>query len=572
MLNLFWYDMDAHVEGAQSWGNEVCWDNGDPGMGNFLGNVEELVEENGELVREGGLIMAPTDLRLGSFYPVAFQELPGFRDSSYGNDCCDSIEFRIGASAYRVWVDHIDDSLREHDSKRYEVMTLVEDVVRDVVLSTESPVDLVAWLTQKRIAAGAMRLLVNINKKGDILAHASRSDDPTRTLCGVKIHMLQNEGDDNGGYSAPNCGRCNTILAARAKKAAKAKGAATTAQDAAAAPLEGPRVIEGPAPTENYKGVWTPWAKVMCLACHGPQFGDKMTAPDKWAKAILPQAEGEKNQSLTTCMDCGCPVWVRDDVGWLNEIRKEVGGSMEQTGGMCAGLSIEGHHDYVFVTALDGPIIVGIYADRDTFENGEAGEWNELPEGDVEGAVGMILARHTPSADFIYNVDDDGLCESCLRQAYVVTVGYDPKEDDPKGFCPKETATSLAETRKLLAAHVECADFDPVGGCSLDCEPSKGCPKRETTEEAKRQLKEDGDKLARILIWTFQRAIAADKKQWDSQEAEDTNVAAFDLAKKHGWDWDDDEQFMLWCLHATGEEILREGLKRALVNCKPEGK
>ena len=40
--------------------------------------------------------------------------------------------------------------------------------------------------------------------------------------------------------------------------------------------------------------------------------------------------------------------------------------------------------------------------------------------------------------------------------------------------------------------------------------------------------------------------------------------AAFAVAKKHGWDWEADEEFVRWCHKATEQEICTEGLRRAL--------
>lgn len=40
--------------------------------------------------------------------------------------------------------------------------------------------------------------------------------------------------------------------------------------------------------------------------------------------------------------------------------------------------------------------------------------------------------------------------------------------------------------------------------------------------------------------------------------------AAFEISKKHGWDWSADTGFADWCLKATDQEICVEGLRRAL--------
>lgn len=48
----------------------------------------------------------------------------------------------------------------------------------------------------------------------------------------------------------------------------------------------------------------------------------------------------------------------------------------------------------------------------------------------------------------------------------------------------------------------------------------------------------------------------------------DALSAAFEVAKKHGWDWTEDEQFASWCLKATDQEICTEALRRALAGVK----
>jgi hypothetical protein len=42
--------------------------------------------------------------------------------------------------------------------------------------------------------------------------------------------------------------------------------------------------------------------------------------------------------------------------------------------------------------------------------------------------------------------------------------------------------------------------------------------------------------------------------------------AAFNAAEKHGWKWEDDEQFCGWALGATEPEIAAEGKRRFLAS------
>ncbi len=64
------------------------------------------------------------------------------------------------------------------------------------------------------------------------------------------------------------------------------------------------------------------------------------------------------------------------------------------------------------------------------------------------------------------------------------------------------------------------------------------------------------------LICAYAKAIAADRVE--SDDAVDLANGAVLLAEECGWDWERDEDFAHWALKATGEEILVEGLKKAL--------
>ena len=56
-----------------------------------------------------------------------------------------------------------------------------------------------------------MNLIIAIDTKGNIRAHARRESDPTKTVCGVKPHMTQEQCPvDN-----LDCGNCRRILRQR---------------------------------------------------------------------------------------------------------------------------------------------------------------------------------------------------------------------------------------------------------------------------------------------------------------------------------------------------------------------
>ena len=59
------------------------------------------------------------------------------------------------------------------------------------------------------------------------------------------------------------------------------------------------------------------------------------------------------------------------------------------------------------------------------------------------------------------------------------------------------------------------------------------------------------------------RTIRALEASGDSDDGAALS-AAFEVAKKHGWDGATDEAFSSWCLKATEQEICAEGLRRAL--------
>jgi hypothetical protein len=59
----------------------------------------------------------------------------------------------------------------------------------------------------------------------------------------------------------------------------------------------------------------------------------------------------------------------------------------------------------------------------------------------------------------------------------------------------------------------------------------------------------------------------------ESGKAEDdairSQVEAFELASRHGWDYENSEAFELYRQGATDQEILAEGLRMALWHCRP---
>ncbi len=104
------------------------------------------------------------------------------------------------------------------------------------------------------------------------------------------------------------------------------------------------------------KGIWTPWAQVLCHECHGPTlvggaFDGSSTSLRGFAGKEAITNINHAFIEATPCNDCGAMCWVRLDVARLNTLRlalKELTddrlmSDLAQTGGMCCGLTITPH-------------------------------------------------------------------------------------------------------------------------------------------------------------------------------------------------------------------------------------
>ena len=71
------------------------------------------------------------------------------------------------------------------------------------------------------------------------------------------------------------------------------------------------------------------------------------------------------------------------------------------------------------------------------------------------------------------------------------------------------------------------------------------------------------------MIEAFHKALAfiADYKNYATQAAIDLENKAFDLAEKCGWNAEEDNEWVSWCLKATKPEILAHGLAYAIQKC-----
>jgi len=125
--------------------------------------------------------------------------------------------------------------------------------------------------------------------------------------------------------------------------------------------------VIAPTTTKAYVAIWTPWAALLCGPCHG-----KRTVHGEVIDTTADEREPiAKDARLATCTDCGCTVQGTSDAVYLRRLGIP-GSSLEQTGGMCAGLSVtfpDGR--YAFASLLDGPYVVSLNRSEEAFYDGE---------------------------------------------------------------------------------------------------------------------------------------------------------------------------------------------------------
>ena len=124
--------------------------------------------------------------------------------------------------------------------------------------------------------------------------------------------------------------------------------------------------------------IWCPWAEVLCYSCHGSTFngyGETIVMSDPEFAEYSALQPKQPEQGAGWCDRCGCEAWVPEPLDTLQRIRNKVGGQLDQTGGMCSALivsdDIYGDAPHFFVTALDGPIVVGSYPNGQAVSDGE---------------------------------------------------------------------------------------------------------------------------------------------------------------------------------------------------------
>jgi hypothetical protein len=144
-----------------------------------------------------------------------------------------------------------------------------------------------------------------------------------------------------------------------------------------------------------------------------------------------------------------------------------------------------------------------------------------------------------------------------------------PSETEVCEACGSERIAWRAEVDPNRKAMVWLAD-DPCDVYCYACEEwARGSiPKSEWEEKQRRISVGEMEERRFGIIERFHAALCIVRTpsipDGDDREIAATN-AAFEYAERFtGWDHSDDEAFMDWCLKATPEEILAEGLRLAL--------
>lgn len=180
--------------------------------------------------------------------------------------------------------------------------------------------------------------------------------------------------------------------------------------------------------TKARRGVWTPWAQVLCVECEHTHL--KSSSLGKFyarrlkvvavlsRKEEIPQPASERSG---LCEKCRCACWVRDDVALLQQVgfrsadldwEGPFSWELCQTGGMCAALVFSTEGREIVVTAMDTTFYVGEYATVEgkgaswdqplrTWESASLYNDDQLKDGPALGAMSEECARK--AIDFIRN-------------------------------------------------------------------------------------------------------------------------------------------------------------------------
>lgn len=173
--------------------------------------------------------------------------------------------------------------------------------------------------------------------------------------------------------------------------------------------------------TTAKKGIWTPWALVVCYECHGPKFPrtratanglenyDHELLASEWIEATTPK-EIMEDYDVTFCDQCGQAIQTyRSVANEHNMVKKlrEAGkhAEMWQTGGMCSGVGIIRKFDRLLDEGEESPHYLATYDfDGDGLwlfgKYDENGEWIE----DSEDAP--VIKTFDEAFKYIMSFDD----------------------------------------------------------------------------------------------------------------------------------------------------------------------
>lgn len=124
------------------------------------------------------------------------------------------------------------------------------------------------------------------------------------------------------------------------------------------------------APAKAVPGIWTPFAQVQCLTCHGEKLIGRPGSPREYGTRDVARAP-DQYEGIGVCDDCRTPVCVRKDVAALQALGFALSAlaweapfswGLRQTGGGCAGIGVfrgEGTTDAETKEIIDEVIAAG---------------------------------------------------------------------------------------------------------------------------------------------------------------------------------------------------------------------
>jgi hypothetical protein len=133
-----------------------------------------------------------------------------------------------------------------------------------------------------------------------------------------------------------------------------------------------------------FEGVWTPWAEILCFACHGPTWNVSGEPVPDYETVCSPRPAKEEYPGIWEkageCDRCGKPVWLSEDIAAEQAVvlairAMDIPGvtaAMQQTGGMCsaAGAYFGGKMVLATVDEEDPTMyLVGLYEGEEEMDD-----------------------------------------------------------------------------------------------------------------------------------------------------------------------------------------------------------